>query len=109
MNNLRQFYLGPKYYGYKVINDEGKTFTKIKVKGFALNYTNAAHINLKRMKNQVSKFVKDKTAEKIGTVGHMIKRTKDHRIITVTCKKDLSVVYRKRVPLKNFETLPFGY
>ncbi len=104
--------LGPKNYGYKVKDPRtGKVVDCItKVKGFCLNYSNAAHINFSRLKRQAVKFIKEDEIDEITIYQPNIRRTKDYRIVSEIQRKKHKLVYSKRRIMKpTFETRPFGY
>lgn len=65
------------------------------MKGFSLNYTAAAHVNLKRLRKQVKEFVKRDMVDKVAVVQPQIRRTKDHNIVTMMMRKEHGVVYNK--------------
>ncbi|WP_141202214.1 hypothetical protein [Oceanimonas doudoroffii] len=102
---------GPKQYSFRVTDpSSGKVVKTItKVKGFSLNYANAAHINFKRMRQQVKDFVKTRNLDRVTVYENQIQRMKNHNVVTVPTSKVQKVVYCKRVALPDFTTRPYGY
>lgn len=102
---------GPKQYSFNVINPEtGKIVkTVTKVKGFSLNFSNAAHINFEKMREQVHSFVKSREFKEVTIYQPQIKRTKKHQVVTETLRKVQKLVYCKRVVQNDYSSLPYGY
>jgi hypothetical protein len=103
---------GPKSYSYKT--NTGKVVCKIK--GFTLNYETSKKINSDSMNNILEKSSRaapeSKTNKdcKISTQYNRITRdTKTKELLNKIETKEFGFVYDKRVILKNFDTIPFGY
>lgn len=104
--------VGPKQYAIKVVDAEGKELgTKVKCKGFAHTSTTARHINYDRYALQVQEFLRsrDTASTAVSVSNSAIRRTKDHRLTTVTEEKVQRLVYNKRAVQPDGSTLPFGY
>ncbi len=104
-------FFGPKNYAYKIKDPQSGRIVKtvVKCKGFRLSHSTAAHINFKRMKRQIRKFVKHGTSDPVTIYEQRIKRTKDYKIVTEIQSKIHRVGYNKRQIRNSYETYPFGY
>ena len=103
---------GPKQYSYKAANGEGKIVGVVmKAKGFSLNHSTAAHLNFDRLKRQVFRFHRDgdTDGESVAVYNKVIRRTKEHRLVTKTERKVQKLVYKKRILQYDYTTLPYGY
>ncbi len=99
---------GPKNYAYKVRKMDGSTATKIKIRGFTLNYEAASKLNLKNLRNKVFDFVNFRRIHTTTIVQPQIGRSYTREVITRDISKRYSVVYSKRWVLADFSTVPFG-
>ena len=100
---------GAKNYAFRVRKPDGSTATKVKIRGFTLNYHAAAHLNLENLRRKVEAFVQHGEKQKTLIVQPQIQRTKERQLVTADVGKEYSVVYDKRWVLDDFSTLPFGY
>lgn len=104
---------GPKNYCYTYVSRENnnKSGNVVKVKGFSLNAKNAQLINVNSMRDLVDRFVGEDISQTITTVNkhHICRDKRSCQINSQEQTKNYKVVYNKRVVLKNFQTLPYGY
>ncbi|XP_038047525.1 uncharacterized protein LOC119721520 [Patiria miniata] len=99
---------GPKNYAYKLARpDKGGYLTHCKVRGITLNYRNQFLVNF----DTVSQMVRNEGPKRVQvTDPYKISRNKKTiNIETKEAKKHYQVVYTKRVPLENYDTIPYGY
>lgn len=101
---------GPKHYGFRFWSAKmQQELTVVKVKGFRIDHENSAVINFDNMRRMVKLFIESGCREEIPILIPRIERNKDHQLITVYRKKILRITYDKRVPLKDYTTVPYGY
>ena len=99
---------GPKNYGYKLAKpDKSGNLTYCKVRGITLNYRNHFLVNFDTMSQMVRKEGPSKVQV---TDPYKINRNKKTvNIETKEEKKVYQVVYTKRVPIDNYDNVPYGF
>jgi hypothetical protein len=100
-------FCGAKNYCYEItVPGQEKKIYECRVRGFTLNYRNAARINFETMKKMLFNEI-----QKIDTVNHSIRSNKSSEIYSINESKIYSMVYNKRWrdPENPFETFPFGF
>lgn len=101
---------GPKHYGYRFWSEKSKKIkTVVKVKGFRIDHESSAIINFDNMRRMVHSFVKNDFREETPVLIQRIERNKEHQLMTVFRKKVFRITYDKRIPCKDFTTIPYGY
>ncbi len=99
---------GPKNYAYKLAKPDRNGYTThCKVRGITLNYRNQIHVNFETMSNMVKKIGPDEIT--VVDSYQISRNKKTMNIETKEAKKDYRVVYTKRVPIDDYDTLPYGY
>ncbi len=99
---------GPKNYAYKVRKLDGTSETKVKIRGFTLNYAASSKLNLKNLRSKVFEFVKMGKIHTTTIIQSQIGWSHTREVITRDISKKYSVVYSKRWVLDDFSTVPFG-
>ncbi|VEN56957.1 unnamed protein product [Callosobruchus maculatus] len=96
---------GPKNYSYKLWSTRDQTFkTVCKVKGISLTYEASRIINFDTIKDMVLNI-----DEPIYVMSKQIRRTQEHEVITLPCKKKYQLNSLKRKFLPDYSSVPFGY
>ena len=112
---------GPKHYAYRVRKGDGSTVEKIKIRGFTINHSTAALLNMGALKEKVFDFVEaidrggdseDEEEEETKNYAVVeqprIGRTEAREVITREGVKKHRVVYNKRWVKRDFTTSPYG-
>ena len=101
---------GPKSYAYKVYDLESGAHvgTPLKMKGIALKSKVQELINFASMKQQVDLFINGERGD-VEVDDVQIRRAGLGRIQTVYGRKHFKAVLNKRVVLKDYFMVPFGY
>ena len=98
--------MGPKNYGYKFVDKDGKRRSTCKVKGITLDYNTSQVIHFDRMLNLVKGDRKDFRE----TVNYnRIRKHKDMTVTTELQSKMYRFTYTKRVIVGDGYTVPYGY
>ncbi|KAL2078837.1 hypothetical protein ACEWY4_024581 [Coilia grayii] len=98
---------GPKTYGYRTANGR----VCMKAKGVTLNTVNAKLIRLETLVDLVSDYITDRTSAKhiLAHADNIVRDKKRLSLKNKTAVKRFKVVYNKRVLLKDYTTIPYGY
>jgi hypothetical protein len=96
---------GPKNYAYKL--NSGQVLCK--VRGFTLNHEGSQVLNFETMKQALDKFMKNEKEEIVLVKTQICRNKKDPCVYNKIVKKNYSMIYDKRVILKNLTSVPFGY
>ena len=107
---------GPKNYSYELLDTNGKTKYKTKVKGFTLNKETSGLINHNSIIDVIEESLMSGNTEdnKIVANWYGIKRVANNGLENVSMKKRYGLCYTKRaicLPDKdgNYDTRPFGW
>ena len=99
---------GPKNYGYQLAKpDKSSNLTHCKVRGITLNYRNHFLVNFDTMSQMVRKEGPSKVQ-----VADPYKISQDRKTMNIETREEKKVyqmVYTKRVPIHNYDTVPYGY
>ena len=104
---------GPKHYAYRVRKGDGSTVEKIKIRGFTINHSTAALLNMSALKEKVFDFVQaidtEDSEENYAIVEQpRIGRTEARQVVTREGVKKHRIVYNKRWVKRDFTTNPYG-
>jgi len=92
---------GPKSYYYKTDKNEECT----KIKGFTLHFANAENLNAETMEKLI-----DGEIENVKVTNQQITRDKTTKqLVNKDETKTFSFNFDKRIILKNYDTIPYGY
>ncbi|KAL2104364.1 hypothetical protein ACEWY4_001232 [Coilia grayii] len=98
---------GPKTYGYRTANGG----VCMKAKGVTLNTVNSKLIRLETLVDLVTHYITDRSAPKhiLARTDNIVRDKKRLSLKNKTALKRFKVVYNKRVLLKDYSTIPYGY
>ena len=104
---------GPKHYAYRVRKGDGSAVEKIKIRGFTINHSTAALLNMSALKEKVFDFVQaidtEDSEENYAIVEQpRIGRTEARQVVTREGVKKHRIVYNKRWVKRDFTTNPYG-
>ncbi|XP_022110167.1 uncharacterized protein LOC110989825 [Acanthaster planci] len=99
---------GPKNYDYKLAKpDKSGNLSHCKVRGITLNYRNHFLVNFDVMSQMVRKEGPSKV--QVKDPYKITRNKKTVHIETKEEKKFYQMVYTKRVPIDNYDTVPYGF
>lgn len=108
-NHIQKFVTGgPKNYGYELQHpDKNGNTTHCKVRGITLNYKNLLNVNF----GVLNEFVTKRADATVSVVNaHKITRERNSaKLLTVSERKDYSIVFDKRVLREGYVSYPYGF